>query len=473
MDWYLPTFPPDARSQVTAFTPVVRSNEENLRTCEIAVACHSRGMGTSRGMDFTWQPVADYREPAEAIDLDVLFESMQLADSVRFHRGYFDEYSATVRGAKVTYEGVGSSSSASCSRCCSCGADYCRHIGAVALLVLGRGRVPPEAEAALVGPVFDVNEVIGSMTPESMREVLRALTRTRAAVTPMLRMRVSLNATFSDGAWLAADPNSAPRHKLETQLASLKAMAGNIDYLDAAVAEFCGLADRFIAAGFGDRISPLLFDAVRVAREAVRELAARPPQPPSADHIAMMREIDSPGLELDLTPQPVDGERLGSFVPQLVARLVEARPTQDDRLLSSVIGILSEDDPGEATIQNDQLQALLSPPQMVRLLDWLMGSEDQSLAALRRQMTLAGYIGDVDRMRRIADRTVYAAFEARLPKEAMGALFVAYDRSDHAGNRARELAADWLAAREPGGHGGATAAEIHAVIDDYFPRDEE
>lgn len=110
---------------------------------------------------------------------------------------------------------------------------------------------------------------------------------------------------------------------------------------------------------------------------------------------------------------------------------------------------------------------------MVRLLDWLMGSEDQSLAALRRQMTLAGYIGDVDRMRRIADRTIIAAFEARLPKEAMGALFVAYDRSDHAGNRARELAADWLAAREPGGHGGATAAEIHAVIDDYFLPDEE
>ena len=87
MDWYSPTFPPDARSQVTALTPVVRSNEENLRTCEIAVACHSRGMGTSRGMDFTWQPVADYRELAEAIDSDVLFEGMQLADSGRLHRG--------------------------------------------------------------------------------------------------------------------------------------------------------------------------------------------------------------------------------------------------------------------------------------------------------------------------------------------------------------------------------------------------
>lgn len=473
MDWYLPTFPPDARSQVTAFTPVVRSNEENLRTCEIAVACHSRGMDTSRGMDFTWQPVADYRELAEAIDSDVLFEGMQLADSVRFHPGYFDEYSATVRGAKVTYEGVGSSSSASCSRCCSCGADYCRHIAAVALLVLGCGHVPPEAEAALVGPVFDVDEVIDSMTPESMREVLRAMTRSRAAVTPMLRMRASLNATFSDGAWLTADPNSAPRHKLETQLASLKAMAGNIDYLDAAVAEFCGLADRFIAAGFGDRISPLLFDAVRVAREATRELVAQPSQPPSAEHIAIMREIDSTGLELDLTPQPVDRERLGAFVPQLVTRLVDARPAQDDRLLSSVIGILAEDAPGEATISNGQLQALLSPPQLAQLLDWLEGRECQSLGALRRQMTLAGYIGNVDRMRRIADRTVIAAFDAGLPDEAMGALLTAYDRSDDAENRARDLAAEWLATREPGNRGGVTAAEIYKVVDDYFLLDEE
>ena len=138
----------------------------------------------------------------------------------------------------MTYEGVGSSTLASCSRCCSCGADYCRHIAAVALLVLGRGRVPPEAEAAVVGPVFNVDEVIDSMTPESMREVLRAMTRSRATVTPMLRMSVSLKATSSDGAWLAADPNSAPRNKLEAQLVSLKAMAGNIDYLDAAVAEF-------------------------------------------------------------------------------------------------------------------------------------------------------------------------------------------------------------------------------------------
>src|SRR5699024_7504822 len=118
------------------------------------------------------------------------------------------------------------------------------------------------------------------------------------------------------------------------------------------------------------------------------------------------------------------------FVPQLVARLVEARPTQDDRLLSSVIGILSEDDPGEATIPNGQLQALLNPPQLAQLLAWLEGREDQSLAALRRQMTLAGYIGGVDRMRRIADRTVIAALDAGLPEKAMGPLLTAYDSSD-------------------------------------------
>ena len=199
----------------------------------------------------------------------------------------------------------------------------------------------------------------------------------------------------------------------------------------------------------------------------------RPPEPPSAKHLNMMRAIDAQGLELDLAPQPVGRERLGTFVPQLVAWLVDAQPAQDDRLLSSVIGILAEDAPGEATIHNGQLRALLSPTQLAQLLDWLEGREDQSLAALRRQMTLAGYIGDVDRMRRIADRTVIAALDAGLPEKAMGPLLTAYDSSDDAENRARELAADWLATREPGDRGDVTAAETYAVIDDYFLPDEE
>lgn len=108
-------------------------------------------MDDSLSGDFEWQPVDSVDELAEHIDREEMLDGLRMADQVKFWAIYPGLYKAVVDGTTVSYDGEHFPGGSMCG-CDAVGVAsiWCRHMAAVGLVVLGRGRVPEGAEEAIL-----------------------------------------------------------------------------------------------------------------------------------------------------------------------------------------------------------------------------------------------------------------------------------------------------------------------------------
>ena len=108
-------------------------------------------MDDSLSGDFEWQPVDTVEELAEHIDREEMLDGLRMADQVKFWAIYPGLYKAVVDGTTVSYDGEHFPGGSMCD-CDAVGVAsiWCRHMAAVGLVVLGRGRVPEGAEEAIL-----------------------------------------------------------------------------------------------------------------------------------------------------------------------------------------------------------------------------------------------------------------------------------------------------------------------------------
>lgn len=328
---------------------------------------------------FPWQPAADVQALVDRFGLPPLRHGAELAAAgeVTFTEMDTKAYVANVSGHTVRYGTDPVLDSTSCT-CASHLPDRCRHVAAVALLVLGRGRVPPEAAAGFSGFVrgysrkfFAYEGTARQMDP---------------AEDPDGAASAGAGGRLSDDecAELAA-----------TALTELRAYGGG----ESALAERSALTDwandvrriarRMRGGGRTDAAVRLLRDAIPLERQALRR-------------VADAEAGDDKGTP-EADPESARKRRLrrlrNGLRRPLIDALVLCEPAQTEEMLRWVEELLDTERDYEETIDFSHLWALLDDDQLAGMDAWFARRGDGRVTDWTRRLAIAEYFGDEARIR--------------------------------------------------------------------------
>ncbi|MDO5028972.1 MAG: hypothetical protein Q4E11_00090 [Corynebacterium sp.] len=304
------------------------------------------------------QPLNSFEDLVEVFGAERVRRCLPMALDVVLTGQGIGTYLAEVDGESIEYDAMMLPGVTSCTCDDFTVRHFCDHVAAVAVIVLGRGSMPEEAELDSELDSLSPTEIINSLPVQDLREILLSQLEATIPLGIALRLREQTEQSLT----VPYGPDDTERFAPVRSAAEVfDRFAGDSDALIVAVENFINVVTPFQQAGYGPRLVQPVMEAASNIQKLIQKIG------PS--------------------------ERLYSTWDSVVDLVKACSVPAKEQLVGWVEETLENEKPGQEFLTLDKIFSLLGDDQLRQLVDWLRAQNDDRIETWERTISISEKLG--------------------------------------------------------------------------------